>query len=78
MNYGKKNASKKQKKITSKTAKKKTQMGVRSFKVILIACLSVIAIGAIAGGILLKSIIDKSFCQRVFKRLTAFAHNNQF
>lgn len=60
MNYGKKNASKQQKKVTSKAAMKKKRMGVRLFKAALIICLIIGVLGVISGGILFKKIIDDS------------------
>ena len=58
MNYGRKDASKKQRKLSSKAARKKKRMGVRFFKAFLIICLMIGILGIIAGGILLKKIID--------------------
>lgn len=58
MNYGRTSASKKQKKISSKNAKKKKRMGVRFFKAFLVLCLMIGVIGIIAGGLLFKKIID--------------------
>lgn len=58
MNYGRKEASKKQRKLSSKAARKKKRMGVRFFKAFLIICLIIGVLGIIAGGIVLKKIID--------------------
>ena len=58
MNYGRTNASKKRKKISSKAAKKRKRMGVRFFKAFLIICLIVGILGIIAGGLLFKKIIE--------------------
>ena len=58
MNYGRKNASKERKKISSKNVKKRKQMGVRFFKSFLIICFVLAIIGIIAGGMLLKKIIE--------------------
>lgn len=58
MNYGRKNASKQHRKISSKATMKKKRAGVRFFKAFLITCLVICVIGIIAGGILLKKIID--------------------
>lgn len=60
MNYGRKNASKKQRKLSSKAARKKKRMGVRFFKAFLIICLIIGVLGIIAGGILFKKIIDET------------------
>lgn len=58
MKYGKKDASEKQEKTSSKSAKKKKRMAVRFFKAFLITCLIGIALAIIAGGLLVKKIID--------------------
>lgn len=58
MNYGRKNASKRRGKISSKAARRKKQMMVRFFKVFLIICLVIGVVGIITGGILFKKIID--------------------
>ena len=60
MNYGKKHAAKKQKKITSKSTMQGKRVGVRLFKAFLL-CLIVLAIAAVAGGgLFVKRIIDKA------------------
>ena len=60
MNYGRKNAAKKQKKITSKSTMQGKRVGVRLFKAFLL-CLVVIAIvGIIGGGLFVKRIIDNA------------------
>lgn len=58
MNYGRKNASKQHKKISSKATMKKKRAGVRFFKSFLIICLIICVLGVIAGGIIFKKIID--------------------
>lgn len=58
MNYGKQNASKKQKNITSKSAMKKKKMGVRIFKACLIIFLILCISGVAGAGIIVKKIID--------------------
>ncbi len=60
MNYGRTSASKKQRKISSKNAKKKKRMGVRFFKAFLVICLIVGVLGIIAGGLIFKKIIDET------------------
>ena len=58
MNYGKQNASKKQKNITSKSTMRKKKIGVRIFKACLIIFL-ILCVSAVAGsGIIIKKIID--------------------
>ena len=49
MNYGKKHAAKKQKKITAKSTMQGKRVGVRLFKAFLL-CLVVVAIAAVVGG----------------------------
>ena len=56
MNYGRKEASKKQRKLSSKAARKKKRMGVRFFKAFLIICLIIKVIGINDRGIKLKKI----------------------
>ena len=58
MNYGKQNASKKQKDITSKTTMRRKKIGVRLFKACLICFLILCISGAVGAGILVKKIID--------------------
>lgn len=58
MNYGRKNASKRREKISSKAARRKRQMMVRFFKAFLIICVLIGIVGMIIGGILFKRIID--------------------
>lgn len=60
MNYGKKNASKRQREITGKSAPKKKRAGVRIFKAIILSILLLCVIGVACGGIFLKKIIDDS------------------
>lgn len=60
MNYGKKNASKQQKTLTSKAVMKKKRMGVRLFKAALVIFLFIGILGVISCGILFKKIIDDS------------------
>lgn len=57
MNYGKKKASQKQKKITSKSAMQGKRVGVRLFKAFLLCLVVVAVIGVIGGGIFVKKII---------------------
>ena len=60
MNYGKKKASQKQKKITSKSTMQGKRIGVRLFKAFLL-CLIVVAVVGVAGvGVFAKKIIDNS------------------
>ncbi len=60
MNYGKKHAAKKQKKITAKSTMQGKRVGVRLFKAFLL-CLVVVAIAAVVGGgLFVKRIIDKA------------------
>lgn len=60
MNYGKNNASKQHRKITSKAAMKRKRMGVRFFKATLVLFLLVCVAGILTAGILFKKIIDDS------------------
>ena len=57
MNYGKKKASQKQKKITSKSTMQGKRVGVRLFKAFLLCLVVVAVIGVIGGGIFVKKII---------------------
>ena len=60
MNYGRKKASQKQKKITSKSTMQGKRVGVRLFKAFLL-CLVVIAVaGAVGAGVFAKRIIDNA------------------
>ena len=60
MNYGRKKASQKQKKITSKSTMQGKRVGVRLFKAFLL-CLVVIAVAGMAGvGVFAKRIIDNA------------------
>ena len=60
MNYGKKKAAQKQKRITSKSTMQGKRVGVRLFKAFLL-CLVVVGVaGIIGGGIFVKKIIDNS------------------
>ena len=58
MNYGRKSAAKRHRKISSKTAAKRKRTGVRTFKVFLLTCLVIGMVGLITGGLLFKKIID--------------------
>ena len=60
MNYGKQKASQKQKDITSKSTMRKKRIGVRLFKAFLICFLVLCISGAVAGGLLIKKIIDNA------------------
>ena len=60
MNYGRKQAAKKQKRITSKSTMQGKRVGVRLFKAFLL-CIVVVGIaGVIGGGLFVKRIIDNS------------------
>lgn len=60
MNYGKKKASQKQKKITSKSTMQRKRIGVRLFKAFLL-CLIVVGVTGVVGvGVFAKKIIDDS------------------
>ena len=60
MNYGRKKASQKQKKITSKSTMQGKRVGVRLFKAFLL-CLVVIAVAGVVGaGVFAKRIIDNA------------------
>ncbi len=60
MNYGKKQAAKKQKKITSKSTMQGKRVGIRLFKAFLL-CIVVLGIaGVVGGGLFVKRIVDKS------------------
>ncbi len=60
MNYGKKKATKRQKKITSKTTMQGKRIGIRLFKAFLL-CLVVVAIAGVVGcGMFIKRIIDNA------------------
>ena len=58
MNYSKKTTSRRMREIQSKKAMKKKRMGVRLFKVFLIMCVLLMLLGAAAGLLLFKKIID--------------------
>lgn len=58
MNYGKKQASKRQKEVTSKKAMKKKRVGVRLFKAMLVTILVIGIAGVIGGGLFFKKMID--------------------
>lgn len=58
MNYGRKSAAKRHRKISSKTAMKRKRTRTRFFKVFLLTCLVVGVAGLITGGLLFKKIID--------------------
>ncbi len=60
MNYGKRRAAKKQKRITSKKARQNKRVGVRLFRALLL-CILVIGIAAVIGvGVFAKKIIDNA------------------
>ena len=58
MNYGKKKASQKQKKITSKSTMQGKRVGVRLFKAFLLCLIVVGLAGVIGGGVFVKRILD--------------------
>ncbi len=58
MNYGKKKASQKQKKISSKSNMKKKRVGVRIFKVTILCILLLAVVGVIGAGIFFKKILN--------------------
>lgn len=58
MNYGKRKASQKQKKISSKAKMSKKKMGVRLFKGFLLCMLVLCVIGVVGGVVFIKKIID--------------------
>ena len=58
MNYGKKKASQKQKKITSKSTMQGKRIGVRLFKAFLLCLVVVSVVGVIGVGVFVKKIID--------------------
>ena len=60
MNYGKKNISKRQREIISKTTLKKKRTSVRIFKSMLLVLLIIIISGIIGVGLLFKNIVDSS------------------
>ncbi len=60
MNYGKKHAKKKQKKISSKVSMSKKKVGVRLFKGFLLCMLLLCAIGVAAGTMFIKKMIDNA------------------
>ena len=60
MNYGKKHASKKQKKITSKSTMQGRRVGVRLFKAFLLSLVLIAVVGVAGGGLLVKRIIDNA------------------
>lgn len=60
MNYGRKKASQKRKKITSKSAMQSKRLGVRLFKAFLLCILVVGLVGIIGVGIFAKRIIDRT------------------
>ena len=60
MNYGKKKAAKKQKKITSRSAMQGKRVGIRLFKAFLLLVLAVCIAGVIGVGVFAKRIIDNS------------------
>ncbi len=60
MNYGKRQAAKKQKKISSKSAMQGKRMGVRLFKAFLLCIVVVGVVGVIGGGLFVKKIIDNA------------------
>lgn len=60
MNYGRRNASKKQEKINSKSTMQKKRVGVRLFKGFLIFTVLLCVVGVAAGGLIIKQIIDNA------------------
>lgn len=60
MNYGRKNASKRRERISSKAVARKRRMAVRLFKSFLIVCLIACIAGVIGAGLLFKKIIDNT------------------
>ena len=60
MNYGKKKASKKQKKITSKSTMQGKRVGIRLFKALLLFIIVLAVIGVIGGGLFVKKILANS------------------
>ncbi len=58
MNYGKKKAAKKQKKITSKSTMQGKRIVVRLFKALLLCIVCVAVAGMLGGGLFIKKIID--------------------
>lgn len=58
MNYGRKSAAKRHKKISSKTAAKRKHTRTRFLKMFLLTCLVIGIAGLITGGLLFKKIID--------------------
>lgn len=60
MNYGKKKASQKQKKITSKSTMQGKRIGVRLFKAFLLCLVVVSVVGVIGVGVFVKKIIDET------------------
>lgn len=60
MNYGRKKASQKRKKITSKSTMQNRRLGVRLFKAFLLCILVVGLVGVIGVGIFAKRIIDRT------------------
>ena len=60
MNYGKKKASQRQKKITSKSTMQGKRVGVRLFKAFLLCLLFVGIAGVVGGGVFVKKILDNT------------------
>ena len=60
MNYGKRKASKKQKRITSKKNMRKKKLGVRLFKGFLLCIFVCCILAAIGGGFIIKHVIDNA------------------
>ena len=58
MNYGKKKAAKRQKKITSKSTMQGKRIVVRLFKALLICIVLAAVVGVAGGGLFIKKIID--------------------
>lgn len=58
MNYSKKTTSRRTREMQSRKSKKRKRMGVRLFKVFLVFCLMLMFLGAAAGLLLFKKIID--------------------
>lgn len=60
MNYGKRKASKKQKRITSKKNMHKKKLGVRLFKGFLLCIFVCCILAAIGGGFIIRHVIDNA------------------
>ena len=60
MNYGKKKASQKQKKITSKKSMQGKRVGVRLFKALILCVLVLGVVGMVGAGVFAKKILDNT------------------